>query len=460
MYLTELRSAEMARRVAASVLAVLLVTAMLAAGVGATQETPSELTVDPDGSGYDSIRAAIADAESGDTVTVRPGTYETPVVVNKTITLAAPEGATLLGKMNTDARAGIRIVGDAEPTIRGFTIKAYPVGIDAAGTTGDWTVESVRIEEAQVIGIRGADTSGDWAVVDSVVTDASGIGIGAFRSTGNWSLVSVTVRDTGGVGVNARNADGDWLITDTEIAPTRNGTALPPEASGIGVVATNTSGSWTVQNSGIHNASTASIDATGADPRGQAATNWWGENGSECLGNVSCSGPLESRPPGVGATNVTQPSTDGGSSEGGGLPLWLLAVGFLAVTVGGTAVAVRTMGRNAVIDRIEAAIAIGAGLASALPVGGDDTTQRRIVLANVDSQPVTCRVRCRTGDGVQFEYDLQLDPDERREARELPGDRPFEITVQVDGGASQQTFENSTDVVVRVAGHDAEIGAA
>lgn len=458
MYETEQPPTEMVGRLARLVIALLVVAAFV--GPGLAQETPTPLVVDRDGEGYDSIRAALAAAEDGDTIRVRPGTYEESVVVNKSVTLLAPEGATLRGT-TMDSETAIRITGDAEPTIRGVTIEDYRVGVDAAGTSGDWTIEAVRISDTDVVGVRAADTSGDWSVIDTVITDAGGIGIGAFRSSGNWSLVSVTVRNTAGVGVNARNADGDWFVTDTEIGPTTNGSTLQAPVDGTGLLATNTTGQWTVQNSAIHNATGASVDATGADPAGRAVTNWWGTNGSDCVGNVSCTQPLGDRPPAVGAPNASVAPSGESSTGGGGLPVGLLVgVGLVVVAVGGTVVAVRTMGRNAVIDRIESVIAAVASLAELLPVGDADAQDRRIVLANVDSQTVTCRVRCRTGDGVQFEYDLHLDPDERREARELPGDRPFELTVQVEGGGRQETFESPTDVVVRIAAHDAEISAA
>ncbi|MFB6194151.1 MAG: hypothetical protein ABEI75_03705, partial [Halobaculum sp.] len=197
--------------------------------------------------------------------------------------------------------------------------------------------------------------------------------------------------------------------------------------------------------------------------------------GPNCVGNVSCGSPLGSAPPDAGAPNATAP-TGGTDDTGGGFPFALVGAGLLVAAVGGTAVAVRTMGRNAVIDRVEAAgalvvavvalvvdavptDALPSAVTDALPVstGGGGADAHRIVLANVDSSPVACRVRCRTGDGVEFEYDLRLDPDERREARELPGSRPFELTVQVDGGSVQQTFEEPTDVGVRVATQGAEL---
>lgn len=458
----------MSRRVVGVLTIALLLAATLATVPGGAQETqtPQRLVVDPDGEGYDSITPALAAATDGDTIEVRPGTYEEELVVNKSVELIAPDGATLEGTTLSGATTGIRIVGDASPEIVGFDVVGYQVGVDAAATSGDWALRESRIHRSRVVGVRAADSTGDWRLIDTVVSATDGVGVGAFRSSGNWSLVSVTIRDTAGVGVNARYASGDWLVTTSDIGPTTNGTALPSSVAGAAIVATQTTGEWAVRQSAIHNSTRADVDATGAVPAGVATGDWWGDDGPDCVGNVSCTSPLAARPPAAGAPNATSPADDGGDSGGGGLPTVLLAgVGLIAVAVGGTAIAVRTMGRNAVIDRIEAVLVVLIGVAdlavdvatSVLPVGGGSSKARRIVLANVDSETVTCRVRCRTGEGVQFEYDLRLDPDERREARELPGDRPFEITVQVDGGSDQQTFESPTDVVVKVAGHGVEI---
>ncbi|MFB6194152.1 MAG: DUF1565 domain-containing protein, partial [Halobaculum sp.] len=125
-----------------SVLAVLFVTlAVSAPTVVIAQETPRELVVDASGGGdYETISAAVAAADPGDTVTVRPGTYEESVRINESIRLVAPEGATLDGAATTGTTAGIRIVGDAAPEIVGFTIREYRVGIDASDTSGDWLV--------------------------------------------------------------------------------------------------------------------------------------------------------------------------------------------------------------------------------------------------------------------------------------------------------------------------------
>lgn len=424
------------------------------------QETPDRVVVDASGDGdYESIAAALAAVESGTTIEVRPGTYEESVRIEKDVRLLAPGGATLDGSATTGATAGIRIVGDAAPEIAGFSIKEYRVGIDASDTSGDWVVQETRIVNSRVIGIRASGATGDWTVLDTAIRDTDGIALGAFRTRGNWSVIGVSVTGTDGVGVNARHATGDWRIVGSLIAETTNGTTLPARATGTGVRAVGTRGSWEITQTVFRNNSLA-LNATRAQPAGTATGVYW-TDGPDCVGNADCGSPLESRPSNAGVPNATTPPSEP-DEESGGLPFSLLGVGALVAAVGGTAVAVRTLGRNAVIDRIEAAGAVVLGVsalvADSLPVGGDsDADAHRIVVANVDSQPVSCRVRCRTGDGVEFEYDLQLDPDERREARELPGGRPFELTVQVDGGSTQETFENPTDVGVRVANRGAEL---
>jgi hypothetical protein len=163
------------------------------------------LVVDNDGTAeYSSIQAAIDDASAGDTVEIRSGTYAETVVVDKNITVTAPDGATLDGTNVDDSDIGVKIGSfeneNVESTIRGITITRYGEGIDAEDSDGDWVVTDVIIRISQENGIDVDDSSGDWTIRDSeIISTGTGFnGISAEDSNGEWVIEDTVIRRTGG----------------------------------------------------------------------------------------------------------------------------------------------------------------------------------------------------------------------------------------------------------------------
>lgn len=214
------------------------------------QADAETLVVDADGDAdYESIQAAIDDAAAGDTVEVRPGTYEGELVVDDSIALVAPRGATLRGPDVAERTPGIEIESGsgAAPVIEGFTVTNFYTGVSADETAGDWRLRGVTVAGNDDDGVAAGGTSGDWRIEDSVVRDNGDEGINAEQTTGAWTIANTTVADNedDGLDVDAEGepsaATGDWTIRDSVIR--RNG--------GEGVDAIGTAGAWTIHNTTI-----------------------------------------------------------------------------------------------------------------------------------------------------------------------------------------------------------------
>lgn len=259
---------------------------------------PSTLVVDSDGSGdYSSIQHAVDNASTGQTVEVRPGVYREQVTVDKNISLVAPDGATLNGSSVTgNYEAAIWLQSNA--TVSGFTIENYPFGIGAGEYDDDWVLHDTTLRN-NTVGVWAAYSLGNWTVADTRIVNNT-VGVDAYLTSGNWSVRNTTISGS------------------AKPATTSTYDAIP----GTGVYAVDTEGSWAVNGSAIVNNSRAGINATGANPWGDATHNWWGNEsgptGDDCVGNVTCADSL-SNPPSEGdedaeagrleVRNVTAPST-------------------------------------------------------------------------------------------------------------------------------------------------------
>lgn len=235
-------------------------------------------------------------------------------------------------------------------------------GIDGEGTTGPWTVSDTIIERNGDDGIDadGDDTSADWTIVGStirnngdhglelkhcvgswtiretaVVNNKSGVG--AHHTRGDWNIERSNLSGNHFVGVRCPHADGDWSIRRTMIrdtstavwAPATTGDwviedsflgdtyYVPNDNLGEGTVvfAPYTSGEWEITGCCVTDAKRFGIDASEADPEGDATGNWWGPGDApvmECAGSVDVRDPLPERPDGeralvaVGASFETE----------------------------------------------------------------------------------------------------------------------------------------------------------
>ncbi|MFT4884051.1 MAG: hypothetical protein ACI8U4_001564 [Natronomonas sp.] len=234
----------------ALLLATLAVLAVLTAPAAAlpSDSDGETLVVDADGNAdYDSIEAAVDDAEAGDTVVVRPGTYRESVTVDADITLVAPDGATLDGT-GLDADTAFRIPSerDIAPVIDGFTVVNHSSAVRAWNTDGDWVFRNSTVRNATSTGILAVSSDGDWTV-RNVTVDNVWTAIDARSSGGNWTVEDTTLHENNHHGVFARGSDGDWLLRNVTV----DGTTL------VGIDAYTASGDWTVWNATVVNTTVA-----------------------------------------------------------------------------------------------------------------------------------------------------------------------------------------------------------
>ncbi|WP_435065511.1 right-handed parallel beta-helix repeat-containing protein [Halobaculum sp. EA56] len=298
------------------------------------------LVVDDDGTAnYTSIQNAVDNASAGDTVRVEPGTYTEQVVVDKNITLVAPDGATIDGpESDTFGTAGIQIAPDSvagpvSPEIRGFTIDGFDTGVFAGGSgdgdlvgdygdvaSGDWVLRNVTVTDSGAEGIAVGDAVGDWRIADSEVHNTTYEGINADGATGTWVIEDSVVADTGRDGIRTVNANGpwtvrnvtvrsasgegidagfttsDWVVRDVTLANNDVGISAAATSGNWTVtdsrIRNNTgdgislslgdegvdpvSGNWTVSESVIANNGAAGLDARNVASAGNATRNWWG----------------------------------------------------------------------------------------------------------------------------------------------------------------------------------------
>jgi len=220
--------------------------AVRAVASNATQ-APDRVVVAADGSAdYASIQAGVDAVAADGTVVVRPGTYAASVAVGGNVTLVAPDGATLDGSTLSSSADGIELTatGAATPTVDGFTIRGYGGdGVVAADASGAWTLRNVTVRNVGGRGLDASGVAGAWTARNLTVTGTVE-GIDTTASTGDWTVREATIHNYTAVGVDARRTTGAWRVRRSTIAD-----------AGAGAIG---------------------LDATGADPVGNASRVYWG----------------------------------------------------------------------------------------------------------------------------------------------------------------------------------------
>jgi pectinesterase len=253
--------------------------------------TASTLVVAEDGSGdYESIQAAIEVASPGDTVEVRPGTYDEQLVIDESITVVAPDGATLNGETLPGEATALTIPSGsgAEPVIEGLIIVDYYDAVSANDTAGEWTLRNVTIRDNRNDGVVANRASGGWSIRNSTLRDNEdegleaentsgpwtiagtnivghgddGVDIDGSGTTGTWTIRNSTIRESGDDAIDADQVSGTWTIRNTVISSNRNGVqiiagtgdwtivdSVVRNNTGYGVYAGNAEGDWTIRRS-------------------------------------------------------------------------------------------------------------------------------------------------------------------------------------------------------------------
>jgi hypothetical protein len=288
----------------------------------------------------------VADATGAFSIPAREGTEDPAAptvrgftVRDRTVGIVAPDTAGDWTARNLTVRnttvAAVASGASGDWTVRNVTHRppaadAPSAGVLAADTTGDWTVRGLDAARV-VLGVTASGSGGAWRVTDSRLVDV-GTGVNADGTSGRWRVADVAVavnesRAAGTavslpVGVVARDAVGAWTaahvrVEDAAVGVDASGTAgdwrvedavLTGNEVGLGAVGT--TGAWTVTGSRIGGNAVDGVNATRADPAGDATGNWWGREGGpadgQCVGSVDCGDPL------------AEPPADAGPDGGGG----------------------------------------------------------------------------------------------------------------------------------------------
>lgn len=246
------------------------------------QDADTTVVVDDDGNGdYRSIQKAIDNAATGDTIEVRPGTYSEQLVLDKTITLVAPQGATLDGSNIVGEEPGITIAAEsgAEPVVDGFTITRHYIGVAASNTVGSWSIRNATIRQNRDEGIEAEETHGAWVVKNTTIERNGDDGIDGDTSTGAWTVQNATVLRNSGDGIDVENASGPWTVRTTTIRVNEQG-----------VVTLNSNGDWTIRASVISDNQISGVNAGGTSGKWTVAATSLHNNSFVAVSTAESSG--------------------------------------------------------------------------------------------------------------------------------------------------------------------------
>ncbi|MFF2957112.1 right-handed parallel beta-helix repeat-containing protein [Kitasatospora sp. NPDC057965] len=125
---------------------------------------------------YDTLAEALAAAEPGDTVTVRPGTFRENVVVDKAVTVVAAQGP---GSVRIDPPGGVPLTVTAAATVRDLVIEGTDRSAPAVLVTGEEATPAFtgcRVETHSAAGIEVTDRARP-TFKGCVVSNPDGLGL-------------------------------------------------------------------------------------------------------------------------------------------------------------------------------------------------------------------------------------------------------------------------------------------
>jgi parallel beta-helix repeat protein len=210
------------------------------------------------------ISAAAAQVGAGDTVVVRPGTYDEEVVVaasgteSAPIVFAADTGVTVTGQSH-----GFDLSGDSWITLQGFTISATTGDAIRALLAANLTISGNRVIDAGGTGIEVRDC-GDVMISDNEVQESTDPGV----FVKFCSNVTVTGNYVTGAGqpISGQNEKGIVFNGSADVEVSNNLTEANSDA-GI-YVSNDSTGIHITSNTTRHNAREYTRAAAGIDLRG------------------------------------------------------------------------------------------------------------------------------------------------------------------------------------------------
>jgi hypothetical protein len=127
---------------------------------------------------YSTIQQAVNNAKEGDTILVKPGTYEGGITISKSLVLEGQEGSTLTKIQGGPNTIGISILNAKDVVIRGFTITGSQIGVSIGNSS------SVCLEQNDISNNLGPGISAT-TVSQAVAAYPRGLIIANNRITGN-----------------------------------------------------------------------------------------------------------------------------------------------------------------------------------------------------------------------------------------------------------------------------------
>ncbi|MFB6224295.1 MAG: hypothetical protein ABEH86_11565 [Haloarcula sp.] len=103
----------------------------------------------------------------------------------------------------------------AEADVSWFTMRNYRFvevggdGVDASGTTGDWTVTGLTVQQSDT-GFVTAASSGVWTLTAATLPD---IGVFTVRTTGAWSIQGTTI-ESSQQEIHAVKTNALWTVSE------------------------------------------------------------------------------------------------------------------------------------------------------------------------------------------------------------------------------------------------------
>lgn len=125
---------------------------------------------------YDTLAEALAAAEPGDTVTVRPGTFRENVLLDKPVTIVPAQGP---GTVRIDPPSGVALTVTADATVRDLVVEGGDSSTPAVLITGPQVAPALsgcRIETRSATGVEITDGARP-TLRGCVVANPAGLGL-------------------------------------------------------------------------------------------------------------------------------------------------------------------------------------------------------------------------------------------------------------------------------------------
>ncbi|MGK4584501.1 right-handed parallel beta-helix repeat-containing protein [Kitasatospora sp. HPMI-4] len=125
---------------------------------------------------YQTLGEALAAAEPGDTLTIRPGTFREGLVIDKPVTLLAAEGP---GTVRIDPPGGVALLVTAAVTMRDLVVEGAELSVPAVLVTGPEAAAELvdcRVTARSSVGVEIADQA-RATLRDCTVHNPSGLGV-------------------------------------------------------------------------------------------------------------------------------------------------------------------------------------------------------------------------------------------------------------------------------------------